>query len=213
MDLKKGEAAGLGITRLVQPHGLAASDGRLGSHYCSLSIVRDRATVVAMSTGDPNFGLVADHPYHHVGYPHGPPGGHHGLGMGPASMNMNMSVSVPNHHSLGGHLHHGLHNGGLSPAASTSGGGTDIHSVSVDTDDFMKSNNRFTDLLSSVLSPDEDEDVGEVTVDFEAAAACGPVDLSTLDGLHLDFPMNSNSSGFSHNFSAGIIILLSCTLL
>ena len=44
----------------------------------------------------------------------------------------------------------------------------------------------FSDLLSSVLSPDE------ATVGFEAAAC---VDLSALDGLNLDFPpLNSNNS-------------------
>ena len=44
----------------------------------------------------------------------------------------------------------------------------------------------FSDLLSSVLSPDE------ATVGFEAAAW---VDLSALDGLNLDFPpLNSNNS-------------------
>ena len=43
----------------------------------------------------------------------------------------------------------------------------------------------FSDLLSSVLSPDE------ATVGFEAAAC---VDLSALDGLNLDFPpLNSNN--------------------
>ena len=49
----------------------------------------------------------------------------------------------------------------------------------------------FSDLLSSVLSPDE------ATVGFEAAAC---VDLSALDGLNLDFPpLNSNNS---NNYSS-----------
>ena len=51
----------------------------------------------------------------------------------------------------------------------------------------------FSDLLSSVLTPDEASVTG-----FEAAAC--HVDLSALDGLNLDFPpLNSNNS---NNYSS-----------
>ncbi len=111
----------------------------------------------------------------------------------PGSLNMNMNVTV----------------GTAAPAGVAKGG--PCGGLGGDTDDFLKtSNNRFTDLLSSVLSPDEDEDVvtAATSEDFGAASTCGPVDLSALDGLHLDFPMNSNSSPFNHSFTGTSNLIL-----
>ena len=61
----------------------------------------------------------------------------------------------------------------------------------------------FSDLLTSVLSPDEG------TVGFEASAC---VDLSALDGLNLDFPpMNPNNSGNYNSVSEVVAAAIMAT--
>lgn len=62
----------------------------------------------------------------------------------------------------------------------------------------------FSDLLTSVLSPEE------ASVGFEAASAC--VDLSALDGLNLDFPpMNSNNSNNYNSVSEVVAAAIMAT--
>ena len=61
----------------------------------------------------------------------------------------------------------------------------------------------FSDLLTSVLSPDEG------TVGFEASAC---VDLSALDGLNLDFPpLNPNNSSNYNSVSEVVAAAIMAT--
>ena len=106
--------------------------------------------------------------------------------------------------------------GGLGPASMASNANESNlcfpHHVMATVPQIQQQNNSsnhektetFSDLLTSVLSPEE------ASVGFEAASAC--VDLSALDGLNLDFPpMNSNNSNNYNSVSEVVAAAIMAT--